>query len=78
MKIIKRKNGYYYLYISRDNIRSLKTKGKAEAKGLLAIEKEKASAAMAGDVARIRGITLQPFADEYLAGRRHLVSINEL
>ena len=78
MKIIKRGNGFWYLYTSRTDIRSLKTKDKTEAKVLLASEKEKASAAVVGDVARIRGISLLDFTAEYLTGRRHLVSINEL
>ena len=78
MKITKRANGFWYLYKSRTDIRSLGTKDKSRAQSFLDIEKAKASAALGGDVARIRGISILDFTAEYLIGRRHLVSINEL
>ena len=78
MKLIKKKNGFWYLYKSRDDIRSLKTRDKAEAKSLMAIEKEKEKGALNSQLDRHRGISLLTFTAEYMIRCHRLVSIEEM
>jgi integrase len=77
-KIIKRNNGFWYLYKNRTDIRSLGTKDRTEAKGLMALEKEQEKAALKGQLEKHRGISLLSFTAEYMDRCDYLVSIQEM
>ena len=77
MKLIKR-NGIYYLYVVRDNVRSLKTRDRGEARELLQEEKEKARATRVLRSHKVRHIRLKDFMLEYLDHRRNLMLAGEI
>jgi len=68
MKLIRRDNGYYYIYFSRIYIRSLKTRDKLEAVNLFNLEKNKIRNNKITALDKISRIKLSEFIIEYIEG----------
>ena len=75
---LKKRNGFYYIYYARDNIRSLKTRDRTEAKGLLEEAKDKARAERILRTQKIKHIRLRDFREEYLEHRTGLMQAEEI
>ena len=77
MKLIKR-NGIYYLYRNRDNIKSLKTRDRSYAQEILKEEKDKERAARVSRLHKIKHIRLKDFRAEYMEHRTNLLLAGEI
>lgn len=75
---LKRRNGFYYIYHDRNNIRSLKTRDKVKAQEDLQEAKEKARAVRILRTHKIKHIRLKDFREEYLEHRSDLVQAEEI
>lgn len=68
MKLLKRKNGFYYIYYRRGYLKSLKTKDKIEATRIFNLEKEEIRAGKIIELEKISRIPLSEFIKEYKEG----------
>lgn len=72
MKLKRRANGFYYIYLDRLNRKSLKTRDPLEAKKLFAIEKENVRQGKVVEFEKINRIRLSEFLTEYIEGNSEL------
>jgi integrase len=72
MKLKKRGNGFYYIYYSRSNKKSLKTRDGNEANKLLTMEKELVRKGKVIELGKISHIKLSEFKKEYVEGNNDL------
>ncbi|MDI6727763.1 MAG: tyrosine-type recombinase/integrase [Thermodesulfovibrionales bacterium] len=70
MKLIKRKNGYYYIYLDRLRSVSLKTNDEVLAHQIFEQEKTRYRGNKVSQIEKIQGITLSRFRNEYLKLRQ--------
>ena len=70
MRLIKRKNGIYYIYYDRLHSVSLKTKDYALALNIFEQEKQRVLEGKVFQIEKLQRITLSQFRDEYLKKRR--------
>ncbi len=75
---LKKRNGIYYLYESRDNIRSLKTRDRELAGQLLKEAKERARGAAVLRSQKVRHMRLRDFRAEYMEHRTVLMNAGEI
>jgi integrase len=69
MKLVKRQNGYYYIYYDRLHKRSLKTKDDIEARKLFNLEKELVLQDKVIEFEKKKNIKLSQYKEEYLRTR---------
>ena len=75
---LKKRNGIYYLYEDRDNVRSLKTRDRELAGQLLKEAKEKARGARVLRSQKVRSMRLKEFRAEYIEHRSGLMYAGEI
>lgn len=69
MKLIKRGNGYYYIYYDRLNKKGLKTKDNIEANKLFNLEKELVLHGKVIELEKVKSIKMSQFKEDYLKTR---------
>lgn len=69
MKLFKRKNGYYYIRISRENVKSLGTRDKREAKAIYEQEKQDIKDKKITYLEKVKRIRINEFKKEYIEAR---------
>jgi integrase len=69
MKLVKRSNGYYYIYYDRVHKTSLKTKDDIEARKLFNLKKETILQGKIVELDKVKNIKLSHFKEDYLKTR---------
>jgi len=69
MKLVKRSNGYYYIYYDRVRKKSLKTKDDIEARKLFNLKKETLLQGKIVELDKVKSIKLSQFKEDYLKTR---------
>ncbi len=69
MKLVKRSNGYFYIYYNRLHKKSLKTKDDIEARKLFNFEKELLLQGKIVELDKVKNIKLSQFKEDYLKTR---------